>query len=92
MTKISPYPTLPFVIQDERPIRHDGENLTSSIPKIVPARKIRKVPTKREKNSIEQFQNQCSIVLDQQKTLKFMRLLRLRRKIYGKNSQTNIQL
>ena len=73
-------PTLPFVILDERPIRHDGENLPSSIPKIIPARKIEKIPTKREKNIIEQSRNWCSIVMNQRKTLKFLRLLRLRRK------------
>ena len=70
----------------------DGENLTSSIPKIISPRKIEKISNKREKNIIEPFQNWCCIVLNQRKTLKFMRLLRLRRKIYGKNSQTNIQL
>ena len=55
-----------------------GENHTSSIPKIIPARKIEVIPTKREKNIIEQFQNQCCIVLNQRKILKLMRLLRLR--------------
>ena len=56
----------------------DGENLTSSIPKIIPTRKIEKIPNKKEKNIIEQFRNWFCIVLNQRKTLKFMRLLRLR--------------
>lgn len=86
------YPTLPFVIQDEWPIRPLWRKPHPIYSQIIPPRKIEKIPTKREKDIIEQSRNWCCIVLNQRKTLKFMRLLRLRRKIYGKNSQTNIQL
>lgn len=86
------YLTLPFVIQDERSIRPLWRKPHPIYSQIIPARKIEKIPTKREKDIIEQFRNWCNIVMNQRKTLKFMRLLRLRRKIYGKNSQTNIQL
>ena len=42
------YRTLPFFIQDERPIRHDGGNLTSSIPKIIRTKNRKNSRQKRE--------------------------------------------